>query len=185
MPTPVSMGTSVNDEPPPALTVDGHDETALGWPDLDRWAAMARDTLVAEGLVAGHLDLFFVDREPMRELNHHHLSRDRPTDVLAFPLDGPALTPAAGSSVSGEVGLAMAPGGPRPHLGDVVVCPEVAREQAPDHAGTVEAELALLVVHGVLHVLGHDHAEPAQTRAMQNRERHHLAQAGFAHPVAV
>ena len=48
-------------------------------------------------------------------------------------------------------------------LGDVVVCPAVAADQAPTHAGTVDDELALLVVHGVLHVLGHDHAEPAET----------------------
>ena len=48
-------------------------------------------------------------------------------------------------------------------LGDVVVCPAVAAEQAPAHAGTLDDELALLVVHGVLHVLGHDHAEPAET----------------------
>ena len=52
-------------------------------------------------------------------------------------------------------------------LGDVVVCPAVAAEQAPTHAGTLDDELALLVVHGVLHVLGHDHAEPAEARRMR------------------
>ena len=48
-------------------------------------------------------------------------------------------------------------------LGDVVICPDVARAQAPTHAGTLDDELALLVVHGVLHVLGHDHAEPRRS----------------------
>ena len=55
-------------------------------------------------------------------------------------------------------------------LGDVVVCPDVAREQAPDHAGTLDDELALLVVHGVLHVLGHDHAESGDTALMRAKE---------------
>ena len=72
-------------------------------------------------------------------------------------------------------------------LGDVVVCPAVAAVQAPSHAGTLDDELALLVVHGILHVLGHDHAEPAETVRMRARERelleaHHWhgpATAGF------
>ena len=55
-------------------------------------------------------------------------------------------------------------------LGDVVVCPAVAARNAPDHAGTVDDELALLVVHGVLHVLGHDHAEPDEAALMRARE---------------
>ena len=59
-------------------------------------------------------------------------------------------------------------------LGDVVVCPEVAAAQAASHAGTLDDELALLVVHGVLHVLGHDHAEPDERARMQEQELHHL-----------
>jgi probable rRNA maturation factor len=55
-------------------------------------------------------------------------------------------------------------------LGDVVVCPAVAARQAPHHAGNVDDELALLVVHGVLHVLGHDHDLPDTTTAMRARE---------------
>jgi probable rRNA maturation factor len=60
-------------------------------------------------------------------------------------------------------------------LGDVVICPEVAARNAPEHAGTVDDELALLVVHGILHVLGMDHANDGERVAMQSRERHHLA----------
>ena len=55
-------------------------------------------------------------------------------------------------------------------LGDVVICPDVARAQAPAHAGTLDDELALLVVHGVLHVLGHDHAEPDEAATMRSKE---------------
>ncbi|HEY6414947.1 MAG TPA: rRNA maturation RNase YbeY, partial [Acidimicrobiales bacterium] len=56
-------------------------------------------------------------------------------------------------------------------LGDVVVCPAVAERQAPEHAGSYDDELALLVVHGVLHVLGHDHAGVDEAAIMQARER--------------
>jgi probable rRNA maturation factor len=55
-------------------------------------------------------------------------------------------------------------------LGDVVVCPAVALRQAPTHAGTLDDELALLIVHGVLHVLGRDHAEPDEAAEMRARE---------------
>ncbi|MEL6986005.1 MAG: rRNA maturation RNase YbeY, partial [Actinomycetota bacterium] len=65
---------------------------------------------------------------------------------------------------------------------DIVICPEVARRQAPEHCGSIEAELALLVIHGVLHILGHDHAEPEETAVMQARERHHLGLLGHRHP---
>ena len=61
-------------------------------------------------------------------------------------------------------------------LGDVVVCPAVAARNAPSHAGTYDDELALLIVHGILHVLGHDHAEPEETAVMQERERSLLEQ---------
>jgi probable rRNA maturation factor len=63
-------------------------------------------------------------------------------------------------------------------LGDVLVCPVVAERNAPDHAGTYEDELALLVVHGTLHVLGMDHADEAETAVMQAREREHLFRHG-------
>ena len=56
-------------------------------------------------------------------------------------------------------------------LGDVVLCPAVAIAQAPSHAGTIDDELALLIVHGVLHIVGYDHAEPVERDRMQRRER--------------
>jgi probable rRNA maturation factor len=75
-----------------------------------------------------------------------------PTDVLSFPMDDEPMT------------------GVPTLLGDVVISPAVAAEQFADHAGTFDDELALLVVHGILHVLGHDHAEPEETAAMRSRE---------------
>jgi len=156
------------------LLVEAHDETEGEGVDLARWEEVARSTLAvelgsaADGEVDSRLDLIFVDPDTMAELNRDHMGADYATDVLAFPLDG----------VDDDGGLGL----PR-HLGDVVVCPQVARAQAAEHAGHEEAELTLLVVHGVLHVLGHDHAEDDERLAMQSRERLHLERYGFAHPV--
>ena len=96
----------------------------------------------------------------MQELNLTHLGNDAPTDVLSFPLDG------AERAAEGET-----------LIGDIVVCPAYAAREAPQHAGhlghdgSLDDELALLVVHGVLHILGHDHAEPDETAAMQTLEQ--------------
>ena len=60
-------------------------------------------------------------------------------------------------------------------VGDVVICPEVAWRQAPEHAGNYDDELALLLVHGILHLLGMDHAEDAEAAAMEALEQQLLA----------
>ncbi len=122
--------------------------------DVQRWVDLARAVLDTEGR-AGELAVTFVDRDEIAELNAEHLGHDGPTDVLSFPLDDDP-----GAALAGVPVL----------LGDVVICPAVARDHAPSHAGSLDDELALLVVHGVLHVLGHDHAEPAETVAMRARE---------------
>jgi probable rRNA maturation factor len=113
--------------------------------------ALARHVL-AERRVPSEMELavLLVDRETIAALNAEHLGKDGPTDVLAFPIDEP-----------GEV----TPGGPA-ILGDVVLCPAVAHEQAAGLGRTPHAELRLLTVHGILHLLGMDHAEPGEERAM-------------------
>ena len=168
---------------PEQLMVQGFDETSEGDVDLDRWCEVAGTTLEGEGVLVGHLDLIFVDPDEMAELNLEHMGQDRPTDVLAFPLDGPDLDgpDRRGLALDG-LELGPADDGPPRHLGDVVVCPIVARDQAPGHCGPEQAELTLLVVHGVLHVLGHDHADTDERLVMQARERHHLNRYGFTHP---
>ncbi len=169
------------------LEVEAHDETIEATVDLARWQEVARTTLAVEldprgeAGSGGRLDLIFVDPDTMAELNREHMGADYPTDVLAFPLDGAdddvdLVFPALPDSGDGA-------GAPIRHLGDVVVCPEVARAQAAEHCGNEEAELTLLVVHGVLHVLGHDHADDGERLVMQGRERLHLGRYGYAHPV--
>jgi len=149
--------------------------------DVDRWSRLAHDVLVDEGRV-GELTLTFIDADEIAALNEEYLGTSGPTDVLSFPLDAAAEAP-GGAGVPDPVlaserrdraGLHEAAHGPPVLLGDVVVCPAVALAQASSHTGTPDDELALLVVHGVLHVLGHDHAEPDERARMQERELHHL-----------
>ncbi len=144
-----------------AASVVCSDERAGGTESLPievgRWQELAEAVLTAEGAV-GELTVVFVDEAEIAELNAEHMGKEGPTDVLSFPLDEDS------DSQDGVPTL----------LGDVVVCPAVAARQFTDHAGTLDDELALLVVHGILHVLGHDHAEPAETERMRSRELEHL-----------
>jgi probable rRNA maturation factor len=101
-------------------------------------AALAERTLAAEGRRGVELSLSFVDEKEMADLHVRYMDEPGPTDVLSFPMD--------------EDGL----------LGDVVVCPAEAARNNTD----VAAELRLLVVHGVLHLLGYDHEADDDRRAM-------------------
>ena len=155
------------------LEVFGVDEQQGHEVDLARWVALARAVLVDSGVRGdAELSLVFVDEPVMADLNKRFMDKEGPTDVLAFPIDD-ALDGGRWPD-SGSTGPDREP----PELaelpmllGDVVVCPSVAARQAPDHAGTYDDELALLVVHGVLHVLGMDHAEAEEAAVMQARER--------------
>lgn len=141
--------------------------------DLDRWQTLATEVLRAEG-VRGlcELSLLFVSEQEMTELNELHMGKPGPTDVLAFPIDAaeaelvlhgqpPSRGPDRSPPDPGDMPLL---------LGDVVLCPAVAQRQAPSHAGNYDDEMALLVVHGVLHVMGYDHDEPEALAAMRARE---------------
>jgi probable rRNA maturation factor len=128
--------------------------------DAPQWAGLVATVLAAEGVSGpGEVNLLFVDADAMAALNRLHMGADGPTDVLSFPID------AADELGDAEERL----------VGDLVVCPSVAFRNAPEHAGTYHDEVALLVVHGALHLLGHDHAEPGERRRMWARERELLA----------
>ncbi|MGI8575135.1 MAG: rRNA maturation RNase YbeY [Egibacteraceae bacterium] len=126
--------------------------------DLERLRRLAGFVMRDQGVAMMELSVGCVDRDTMAALHAEHLDGDGPTDVLAFPLDAPGDAPsdAPGRGSHGEPGL----------LGDVVLCPAVASAQAPEHDRSPEAELDLLCVHGVLHLLGHDHHEPEERRVM-------------------
>ena len=154
---------------------------------------LAAAVLAAEGLTAGELGVTFVGEQRMRTLNRDYREVDRATDVLAFPLEeadelsappaeaGRAATPPAEADTAdvppadaGEGGatLAAVTGGQEPPrlLGDVVVCPRVAQRQARAHGLPLTLEVAVLLVHGILHVLGHDHGTGAGAMAARQAE---------------
>ena len=94
-----------------------------------------------------------VDEPTMAQLNEKWMDKEGPTDVLAFPMD--ELRPGLVND-DPEEGV----------LGDLVVCPDVAARQAVTAGHSTEAEIELLTVHGILHLLGHDHAEPEEHKVM-------------------
>lgn len=142
-----------------------------------RWQRLAQQVLDAEGIRGdAELSVLFVDEETIAELNDRFMGVAEPTDVLSFPLEddvvGAGRWPDNGPN--GPTGHREEVNEPPLLLGDVVICPQVAATNAPTHAGTYDDEIALLVVHGILHVLGMDHAEPDEERAMQAKERSYL-----------
>jgi len=122
------------------LEVDGDDLVALAHLVLEE-RRVPDDMEVA---------LLLVDEPTIAGLNEQHLGHDGPTDVLAFPMDEPGESPLAGPAI----------------LGDVVLCPAVAHAQAQARGLDPHDELQLLTVHGLLHLLGMDHAEPDEEREM-------------------
>ena len=148
------------------------DEQSVVPIDVLRWTALATRALHAEG-VRGHAEvsLLFVDADEMARLNEQFMGASGPTDVLAFPIDAPEAGFGSRPWLAGPDRPPPDPSDEPLLLGDVVICPGVAAANAPTHAGTVDDELALLVVHGLLHVLGYDHAESEQAERMRRRER--------------
>ena len=129
-------------------------------------AALARRTLTAEGVQPPtELSILVTDDDTIHELNERYRGVDAPTDVLSFGLDGDdtfATPPAS-----------------RRQLGEVVISFPTAARQAEEAGHSTHDELARLLVHGILHLLGHDHQSSQQARAMRAREEALLA--GVAH----
>jgi len=156
------------------LEVFGADEQAAQSVDTLRWIRLAREVLAAEGVKGdAELSLLFVDEAAISELNRRFAGNDRPTDVLAFPIDEDPVEggryPDSGGSGPGwvpteEDELPML-------IGDVVICPAVAARNAVEHEATYDDEVALLVVHGILHLMGMDHVDDDEATAMERREQ--------------
>jgi probable rRNA maturation factor len=110
---------------------------------------LARRTLRAEGVTDAELSVSLVPEQEIALLHERYLGEPGPTDVLSFPQDE-----------------SLPPNGHPRLLGDVVICPAVAARQNPD----LGAELRLLLVHGILHLLGYDHQEEEARRDMWERQ---------------
>ena len=150
------------------------DEQSAEPVDAVHLVELARNVLDAQGVRGdAEVSLLFVDEPAMAELNRRFLGKEGPTDVLSFPIDddvvelGARAVDSLGPGPVNDIQPSDAPA----LLGDVVVCPAVARRNAPGHAGTYGDEMALLVVHGILHLLGMDHEDDQEAEAMERRER--------------
>ena len=120
-----------------------------GDPDIDvrRLKNTARKLLRSAGKATGELSVLLTGDAQVRELNRKHRGKDTATDVLSFPSGSPPL------------------------LGDIAISVDTARRQAAQYDATLQNEVNRLLIHGLLHLLGHDHIEPAERAAMEAEER--------------
>ncbi|QPL04585.1 MULTISPECIES: rRNA maturation RNase YbeY [Actinomyces] len=140
------MSTEVNNETEVAL-------------DLAEFAAIAEHVLHHMHVnPRAELNILFIDPEPMEELHVRWLDLPGPTDVMSFPMD--ELRPGTAESET-----------PAGTLGDIVICPQVAARQALEAGHSTAEEMLLLTVHGILHLLGYDHAEPEEKKEMFDLQR--------------
>lgn len=156
------------------VAVFAADEQSTHPVDSIRWVTLAEKVLHAEGVRGeAELSLLFVDEQTISDLHKRFLGKEGPTDVLAFPIDEEPVE-GGRSPDSGGSGPGVVPGESTDLptlLGDVVICPAVAERNAPDHAGTYDDELALLLVHGILHLMGMDHVDEEEAVVMERREQ--------------
>ena len=123
--------------------------------DRARLREIARAVLEGEEVINHEISLAFVDNPTIHRLNKQYLNHDEPTDVLSFPYSA-----ANAKKLEGEL----------------VVGVEIAKEQASDRGHDVQAELALYVIHGLLHLCGYDDKSATDEKEMRTRERHYLLQ---------
>jgi probable rRNA maturation factor len=147
----------VTSETASRIDVSDDTDTPDAVADLTRLAHfLLRELRMADD---AELSVSLVDEDAMAALHVEWMDEPGPTDVLSFPMDelrepAPHEPPASGI------------------LGDVVLCPTVARRQAVVAGHSEQHELRILFTHGVLHLLGHDHAEPDEERVMFSRQAH-------------
>ena len=141
--------------------------------DLPRVERAARGLLAAIDRPAGTLSLTFVGDAAMRRLNREHRAKDRTTDVLSFPMYEPFAVPRTPQS-----------GEPELLLGDVIISVDAAVRQALDYDASLDDEIERLLVHGIAHLLGHDHEEPRERARMVRLEKRLAAAIGLAWPYA-
>jgi len=122
----------------------------------------AEKALAEEGCEKCEVSILLTDDSEIHELNATYRDVDSPTDVLAF-----AMREGADGDPDDEI------------LGDVVISIDTAKRQAEEYNHSIEAELSLLVVHGILHLLGYDHAEKDEASEMQERQKEIIETLGY------
>jgi probable rRNA maturation factor len=126
--------------------------------DRARMRTVVQTVLEGEAVKEAEISLAFVDNPTIHRLNQRYLQHDEPTDVLSFPLSEPNSKRLAG---------------------ELVISAEIARTQAASHGHDVQAELALYVIHGLLHLCGYDDQTDAGAKDMRLREKQYLHQLGL------
>lgn len=148
------------------------DDEFEGLVEADWLKGVAEKVISAENVSPdAEMSLVITGQEKVRELNRDYRNRDEPTDVLSFAMlekpadvENPFITPPDGVL----------------HLGEVIISYPQAAAQAEERKHPVKKELALLIVHGVLHLLGYDHEEPEAEQKMRARETEILREIGEA-----
>ena len=147
-------------EPRVEITSEGALTEAFNSYDLENWFRLTIDEIrTSEGSVS----IKFLGKEEMQLMNKKFRSADRPTNVLAFPID---------NRLELETDS----------LGDIAICHEVVLKEAKEQNKKVSDHMAHIFIHGVLHLLGHDHQKEVQAETMENLERRILSKIGVADP---
>ena len=144
--------------------------------DVENLSAVVTDLLVKVGLPLAGLTIVITDNEAVQTLNRDYRGVDAPTDVLSFAAQEGAETEPVLADLPPELVAEMGN-----YLGDVLIAYPYAAHQAAHYQNSIQAELRLLAVHGVLHLLGYDHATPQEEAAMWARQSEILAAFGDAH----
>lgn len=139
------------------------DDSLTDYPDSGWLERLVEQVLIAQNAdPEAELGLVITTQEEIHRLNLSYLEEDKPTDVLSFPM-------LAEPSGNGTIQFVAAPDGQQ-HLGEVIISYPQAIIQAEEQHHSVNRELAILLIHGVLHLLGYDHDQPEPERLMKERE---------------
>lgn len=143
------------------------DEGLEGYLEMSWLQSVAEQALVAQDAGSGvELGLVIANQERVQQLNRSYLGKDEPTDVLAF---------SAREEIDAELPPFVQPPDGVLHLGEVIISYPQAVIQAKEHRHSVEREIAILIIHGVLHLLGYEHDKPELERQMKTREKEILS----------
>ena len=147
-------------EPKVEITFEGVNTEDFSSYDLENWFRLTIDEIRT---LEGSVSIKFLGKEEMQLMNKKFRSADHPTNVLAFPIDN-------------RLDLET------DSLGDIAICHEVVLNEAKEQNKKVSDHMAHIFIHGVLHLLGHDHQKEVQAETMENLERRILSKIGVADP---
>ncbi len=143
------------------------DESFEGYLEVSWLQSVAEQILVAQDASSKvELGLVITNQERVQQLNRSYLEKDEPTDVLAFSMLPELLATGKSKAFSPFV---QPPDGVL-HLGEVIISYPQAVIQAEEHRHSIKREIAILIIHGVLHLMGYEHDKPELERQMKSRE---------------